>query len=182
MAAMEGQERRTDKKNGLLERLHNPTELRFFLMAVVLGIGYVAIYMPLDKSIASTTKRLADAKKRLDLADEVDALRKQFRTVQSRIPEGGDTNEWMQYVLSGLRQTPLKLDSFNPVAPQALGTYQVLSLKMKVTGSFADVDRFIYWLEANPRLFRIDSLRMSPGGGQNPGDISLDLAIVGVMG
>ena len=114
MSATEGQERRADKKNSLLERLHNPTELRLFLLAVVLGVGYVAIYMPLDKTIAATTRKLQDAQKRLALADEVEILRKQFRSVQSRIPENGDTNEWMQYVLGGLRQSPLKLESFNP--------------------------------------------------------------------
>ena len=184
MSAMEGQERRADKKGGLLERLHNPTELRMFLLALVLGVGYVAIYMPLDNTIAATTIKLQDARKRLALADEVEVLRKQFRSIQSRIPENGDTNDWMQYVLSGLRQSPLKLESFNPIPPQPLGTYQVLSIKIKVSGSFADMDQFIYWLESNPRLFRVDSVKISPGAGGagEEGDIGLDIVVLGVVG
>jgi len=182
MSAMEGQERRADKKNSLLERLHNPTELRLFLMALVLGIGYAAIYLPLNKTIAATTLKLEKARKRLDLADEVQVLREQFRSIQSRIPDNGDTNEWMQYVLGGLRQSPLKLESFNPSAPQTLETYQVLSLKIKVSGSFADLEQFIYWLESNPRLFRVDSLKLGQGGAKGEaGEMGMDIVVVGVM-
>jgi Tfp pilus assembly protein PilO len=183
MSALEGQDRRGDKKNGLLEHLHNPTELRLFLLAVVMGVGYAAVYMPLDKTIAATTKKLQDAQKRLVLADEVEVLRKQYRSVQSRIPESGDTNEWMQYVLGGLRQSPIKLESFTPGQPQPLGSYQIISIKIKVTGSFADLDQFIYWLESNPRLFRVDNVKMSPGGsGSDAGEIGMDIVVVGVVG
>jgi Tfp pilus assembly protein PilO len=183
MSAIESQDRRADKKNGLFEHLHNPTELRMMLLAIVLGVGYAAIYMPLDNTIAATTRKLQDARKRLALADEVEVLRKQFRSVQPRIPENSDTNEWMQYVLGGLRQSPLKLESFNPGQPQPLGSYQVISIKIKVSGSFADVDQFIYWLESNSRLFRVESVKMSPGGsGADAGDIGMDIVVIGVVG
>jgi Tfp pilus assembly protein PilO len=183
MSAFESQDRRGDKKNGLLEHLHNPTELRLFLLAVILGIGYSAIYMPLDKTIAATTRKLQDSRKRLTLADEVEALRKQFRSVQSRIPENSDTNEWMQYVLGGLRQSPLKLESFSPGQAQAIGSYQVINIKIKVSGSFSDLDQFIYWLESNPRLFRVESVKMAPGGsGADAGDIGMDVTIIGIVG
>jgi Tfp pilus assembly protein PilO len=187
MSAIEGQERRAEKKSSLLDRLHNPTELRLCLMAVTLGIGYAAVFLPLNRTIAATTRKLADAQKRLDLAAEVEVLRKQFRSVQSRIPDNGDTSEWMQYVLGGLRQSPLQLESFTPGPSQALGSYQVLSIKIKASGSFEDLDKFIYWLESNPRLFRVDNLKLSPGGGGagggagEAGDISMEIAVSGVI-
>jgi Tfp pilus assembly protein PilO len=170
-------------RNSLLERLHNPTELRICLMLVILGIGYSAVYLPFQVTIAATTRKLQDTEKRLALADEVEALQRQYRAIEPRITANADVSEWLQYVLSGLRQSPIKLDTFSPESPKALGIYQTLTIKIKAVGSFADLDKFIYWLEANPRLFRVSSVRMSPGGkGADAGDLSADIVIVGVLG
>jgi Tfp pilus assembly protein PilO len=183
MSAMDSQDRRGSQKNSLIERLHNPIELRFCLMAVVLGIGYATVYLPFDATIAGTTRKLNEAKKRLALADEVEVLRREYRAIQPRIPSNPDVSEWLQYVLSGLRQCPIRLDGFSPDLPKALGNYQVLTIKIKVSGSFADIDRFVYWLESNPRLFRVDSLKMSSGGSKlGAGEIGADIIVVGVMG
>jgi Tfp pilus assembly protein PilO len=183
MSAMDSQDRRGGQKSSLIERLHNPTELRFCLMAIVLGIGYATVFLPFDATIAATTRKLNDAKKRLALADEVEVLRREYRAIQPRIPSNLDVSEWLQYVLSGLRQCPIRLESFSPDSPKAVGSYQTLTIKIRVSGAFADIDRFIYWLESNPRLFRVDSVKISAGGSKvEAGEISADLIIVGVMG
>jgi Tfp pilus assembly protein PilO len=190
MSAMD-QERRGDRKNNLFERLHNPTELRICLMLVVLGIGYAVIYLPFNVTIAATTRKLHDAQKKLALADEVDVLQRQYRTIKPRIPTNPDVSEWLQYVLGGLRQFPVKLDGFSPDTPKALGMYQILTIKVKVIGGYDDLDRLICWLESNPRLFRVDSVRMTAaskadGKGSaakaEPGEITADIVIVGLMG
>jgi Tfp pilus assembly protein PilO len=181
MSAVENQDRRADRTNNLLERLHNPTELRICLMLTVLGIGYATIYLPFNVTIAATTRKLHESQKRLALADEVEVLQRQYRAIQPRIPSNPDVSEWMQYVLSGLRQFPVKLDGFSPDAPKALGMYQVLTIKIKAIGAYDDLDRFICWLESNPRLFRVDSVRMATGkGGVN--EINADIVLVGLMG
>jgi Tfp pilus assembly protein PilO len=183
MISMEGQDRRA-KKSSLVEHLHNPTELRGILLAVILGIGYATVYLPLDTAVATTTRKLEDAKKRLKLAEDVENLQKQFRQVQSRIPSTPDASEWMQYVLNGLRQSPLRLETFSPDQPKALGSYQILTMKIKVSGAYEDLDKMLYWFESNPRLFRVDSVKLAPGGGKggDPDDISMELTVVGVMG
>ena len=184
MSAMEGQERRADKKSSLLERLHNPTEFRLLLMAVVLGIGYVAIYMPLNKTIAATTRKLADARKaaqpgrrsRTSCENSFSRFNREFR-------DNGDTNEWMQYVLGGLRQSPLKLESFNPGCRKALGTYQVLCHQDQSCR-----DRSTIW--TIHLLAGIESAAVSGGqrqddfrsGRASGDDISMDIVVVGVMG
>ena len=127
MSAMEDQERRADKKSSLLERLHNPTELRLFLMAVVLGIGYVAIYLPLEQDHRrhdAQTRRCA--RSGLTWPTTSKSCGNSFSRSNRACRSNGDTNEWMQYVLGGLRQSPLKLDSFSPARRKPLGTYQVL--------------------------------------------------------
>ena len=182
MSATENQERRGDKKSSLVERLHDPTQLRVVLMGTVLAIGYGAIYMPLDKNIAETTRKLHDCQKRLILAGEVDHLRKQYRQVEKRIPQQADWIEWMQYVENRIRQSHIRLESLNPGPQQNLGTYQVVTLKIRLFGSFADLDKFLCWLESNDRLFRVDTVDMSPGTGDSGGDIGMDLTILGLMG
>lgn len=179
---MEGQERRADSVSVLLERLRNPTELRIFLMAVVLGIGYVAIYLPLDTSIATTTRKLEEGRKRLEVAEQAELLQKQYRQIQSRIPKNPDASEWTQYVLNEVQRSPLNLVSFNPSLPQALGGCQILSIRIKVTGSLAEVDSFLSWIELNQRLFRVDSITLAPEGAPGAGIMGMDIVIVGVMG
>ena len=75
----EASDRRGNLKNDLLERLHNPTQLRLILTAAVLLIGYVAVYSPLEGHIAAAKRGLAETKKRL-------ALRTKSRICESSLP------------------------------------------------------------------------------------------------
>lgn len=182
MSTPDGQERRATSLGKLLEGLHNPTHLRVFLMLVVLGIGYAVVYMPFEERNADVTKKLAEAKKRLNLADEVKQLRKQFGLVEGRLAQQTDANEWMQYVLGGLRDSPLKMTSFTPGASQTLGPYQVVTLNLRLSGDYSEVDKFLYWLESNERLFRVDGIRISASLSDKGLDINVDLTVVGVIG
>ncbi len=87
-------------KANLIERLHHPMQLRVFVTAVVLLIGYGAVYMPLDSSIADTVRRLSNEERRLNLARDIEFLRNQQKSFQDRVPKQRDPNEWVEYVLS----------------------------------------------------------------------------------
>jgi Tfp pilus assembly protein PilO len=179
---MEGQERRADKKSSLLEQLHDPTRLRFLLMAGVLATGYIAIYLPLESSIANASRKRKDLENRLSLADDVDRLRRQFRQVEKRLPKQTDADEWVQYVLAGIRRSPLKLDSFSPGVTKPLGPYQTVYLSIKLSGSLADLDNFLCWLESNERLFRVENVFFTPKSGDGKDDYNMDFSVLGVMG
>jgi Tfp pilus assembly protein PilO len=179
MIGAENQERRGNAIKDLIEHLHDPTKLRLLVAAAMLGIGYAVAYLPIQTNIAVATEKLNDARRRLTLAEDVESLRKQFRTIQPRIPSG-DANQWMQYLLATLRQSPLKMSTFSPGRPQPLGDYQVLSLRVTVSGSFREADQFLCWLESNPRLFRVDSITLAPGSG-NSDDVTMSLSISGIM-
>jgi Tfp pilus assembly protein PilO len=180
MSAMEAQERRASKKSELLERLHDPTQLRVLLTVAVLGIGYAAIYTPLETRIAAARLQLADARMQLSLADDVEQLRKQFRQVEKRLPKEADADEWVQYLLAGIRRSPLKLDSFSPGVTKPLGPMQTVMLKIKLIGSLADLDQFLQWLESNERLFRVDTVSIVPG--KDGGDLGMEITVIGAMG
>ncbi len=184
MSATEGRERRADKKDGLMERLHDPTQLRVVLMLIVLAIGYGAIFMPFDKVVADARRDLAQSEKLLKLAGEVDLLRKEYRLVETRLAKSTDSNEWMQYVLEKIRQSPLTLVSFNPGVVDSLGPYKVVTLKIKLSGAFGELDEFLCWIESNPRLFRVNNIALGAVRGKDKatGRVEMELTVLGLMG
>ena len=182
MISQPGQERRVDAKSQLLEQLHDPTRLRFIVAIAVLGIGYAVVYVPLDRSTTAAIRKTADSETRLSLANDVEQLRKQYQQVERRLPKHVDADEWVQYVLGFIRQSPLKLNSFSPGASKPLGPYQMFCLSIKLSGSLTDLDQLIEWLESNERLFRVESISLTPKAGSDGEEFNMDIAVLGVMG
>jgi len=146
----------------LLGRLNDPVQLRVFITAVMLGIGYFGICMPLSGRIDETSKKLNQERKRQRLAEDVRHLEQQVAKFELRLPEGTDSNEWVQYVLDGTREYPMKLASLDSDAPKRVGPYTAVVLRMEIEGDYRDLDSFLCWLEGNERLFRVDSARIAP--------------------
>ena len=82
--------------------------------------------------------------------------------MEKRLPKQVDADEWVQYLLAAIRRSPLKLDSFSPGVMKPLGPYQMVYLSIKLSGSLADLDQFLHWLESNERLFRVESVNLTP--------------------
>ncbi len=167
-------------KANLIERLHHPMQLRVFVTAVVLLIGYGAVYMPLDSSIADTVRRLSNEERRLNLARDIEFLRNQQKSFQDRVPKQRDPNEWVEYVLSEIRTLPLKLVALEAKTPQDVGPYKAVVLICEIEGAFHDIERLLRWIEFNERLFRVDSVRIAPHRSNN-GTLVLQLIVLGVM-
>ena len=109
MTPTESGDRRASLKASLLERLHDPLQLRICVMAVVLLAGYGAVYQPLSDKIDETTRKINRDKNLLDLAGSIEQLQGQYRSFEDRLPQQVDTKEWVQYVLEGIRRLPLKM-------------------------------------------------------------------------
>ena len=99
------EERRSDLKSSLLERLHDPLQLRICVLIVVVAMGYFGVYVPLNGGISETTKKLQRDRKMLELAGSIEQLQKQFHQFESRVPLQADSKEWVQYVLEGMSPT-----------------------------------------------------------------------------
>ena len=173
-------DQRIDLKN-LIERLHDPFQLRAFITGLALAVGYVAVYMPLDRHVKETTRKLNQEQRHKNLADEIEQLRAQVEGFQARLPEETDTNEWMQYVLAAIRKTPLRLASLDSDDPQRVGPYQAVVLQLELEGAFEDLDSFLHWAESNQRLFRVDSAKIAPPRDEN-GKLSMQLTLLGLRG
>lgn len=174
-------EQKTSTGGGMLERLHNPGQLRALVTGSVLAAAYVGIYMPLGDQIEDTSRKLAAETKRLEVARDIEHLRTEYARFKHRLPEKSDTNEWVEYVLGGLRDFPLKLVQWDSEPTRELGPYKVVALRMELEGAFPDMNGFLAWLETNERLIRVDTVRIQPHRSGN-GAMVMQLSVLGVMG
>ncbi|MFH1924472.1 MAG: type 4a pilus biogenesis protein PilO [Planctomycetota bacterium] len=165
----------------LRERLDDPRQLRALVTGLILAVGFVGVYMPLSGRIDKTARELDKEERRLALAGEIEQLRAQVDSFQARLPEDTDTNEWIQYVLAGIRKFPVVLVKLDPDEPQRVGPYEAVVLHLEIVGEYQNLDSFLDWIEANERLFRVDSVKIMPprGGGNH---LLMQLAVQGVKG
>lgn len=178
---MESSSKSATPKAKLLDHLYNTTKLRSLVTGLMIAIGYIAVYMPLSGSIEATTKDRAKEQKRLDLATEVEHLLQQFDNFKKRLPAKRDPNEWVQYVLAGVRKLPLKLAKMDTEDARDLGPYKLVVLRLELEGGFTDMDALLNWLETNERMIRVDSVKIAPHR-SGKGILIMQLVVLGVMG
>jgi hypothetical protein len=95
------------------------------------------------------------------------------------LPRDVDTNEWVQYLLGGIRQFPVKLVSLDPDGTGQIGPFKVAVMRVEMEGQFKDLGEFLQWLALNQRLFRVSTIRLAPGR-DDDGLLSLQLTLTGV--
>jgi Tfp pilus assembly protein PilO len=158
MIPTETGDRRAGWKGQLLERLHDPMQLRIFVIGAILAIGYGVIYMPLDEQIRDANNKLVKERKLAALATRLEALQTQCKGFEKRLPPQADSKEWIQYMLDGVRRFTLKLGKLDCLPPKNVGPYKAVILKLELEGTYYELDRFLRWVEANPRLLRVDDI------------------------
>jgi hypothetical protein len=169
-----------DFKADLLRRLHDPVQLRVIVTAVALAAGYAGVYLPLAGAVEEASRRRAAEQARVALARDVARLRAEFERVRGRWPPGSDANEWVEYVLGGIRRYPLKLVALEPDKPCRVGPFQAVVLRLSLEGPFAELNRFLRWLDANERLLRVDAIKLEPDPKRR--HLTMHLTVLGLMG
>ncbi len=172
--------RSSDKKNKV-SRLQDPAQLRALLTCAVLGIAYFGVYGPLSAQIDKSREKLAAEKKRLEVVRDIEKLRDDHKSFKDRLTERSDTNEWVQYLLGGVRQFPLKLVTLDPDKVRDVGPYKAVILRIDLEGALPDIHGFMKWLETNNRFIRIDSVMIVPTLNKK-GILVANLTVVGIMG
>jgi Tfp pilus assembly protein PilO len=161
--------------------MRKPSHLRIVVTGVVLTAGYLVVYSPLSANIDESARKLGAEKKRLEAACEIESLREQYQSFKDRLPTKTDTNEWVQYVLAGVRKFPLNLTALDPDAVRDVGPYKAVVLRIDVTGALVDMNQFLHWLETNDRLIRIDTVSIQPDQ-KKDGSLNMRLVVIGIMG
>jgi Tfp pilus assembly protein PilO len=167
-------------KKDRLAWLRDPMQMRVVVTGIVLTAGYLFVYSPLSAGIDETARKLESEKKRLETACEIECLRAQYKRFKDRLPEKSDVNDWVQYVLDGVRTLPLNLVSLDPGPIREIGPYKVVMLKLDMTGSLADMHQFLHWLETRDRLIRVDSISIQRAQ-KKEGMLHMKLVVLGVI-
>ena len=144
------------------ERLRDPWRMRLAVTGFFLAIGYFAIFLPLNGKLTEADRRLNVERVRQETHRDVELLRTQVEMFKSRLPEGTDSNQWVQYVMDGVRQYPVKLVNLDSAPSRSVGPYQAVAMHIALEGRMRDLDALLQWLETNERLFRIESARIEP--------------------
>ena len=163
----------------LIERLHDPIQLRVLITALMLAVGYAGVYVPLSDRITETSRELDKELKHQALVDDVEHLKGQVDQFRARLPEDTDTNEWVQYVLGGVRKSPMKLVDLDSDSIRRVGPYEAVVLRIELEGEYQSLESFLAWLEGNERLFRMDSARIAPSR-YSAGQLVMQLNLLGL--
>ena len=163
----------------LERRIRNPLQLRLIVGMAMLAVWYLLIYSPLSGGIETTAKERTQAEAHLTLARDIEALRAETKSFSDRLPTHTDTNEWVEYLLSGVRKFPVKMVKLEPKGMRKHGPYNVVILQFELQGGFRELDAMLAWIEGNPRLLRVDSLIFEPSRGKAD-SLDLKLTVLGM--
>ena len=143
------------------ERLRHPRRLRTALTTLVLIVGYVAIYLPGAAHLETLRSRIQVEETRQELHNDVTFLEAQVAMFSERL-SSDDTNQWVQYVIDGIRQFPVKLVNLDSGDVKRISPYRAITMRVNVVGKMDDLDAMLHWIETDERLFRVDAVKIEP--------------------
>jgi len=160
-----------------LKHLGDSTKLRLMVVFSLVCLIVLGAYMPLSGEIARSKALLYDRKRRLETVGEVCALRSEVASYRQRIAADADTNEWVQYVLAGLRTGGVKLRDMSSKPAEKVGPYRTVTLCFEVEGTYPEMKAFMEWLERSERLLRVDSVRLD----RQPENLTMRITLLGLV-
>jgi len=143
-------------------------------MLVLDTVVYLYYVRPAEKAIADIENKYQ--MKRAVRSPEIEGASRISKELKG-IPRWEDFTRVMGEVYNKAERLNLLIESasYQPFPVKDSGFVQV-TVTMPVTGSYADIKRFVYDLETSPRLFIIENLSLGSGKG-GEGDISLKLIL-----
>jgi hypothetical protein len=162
------------------DRLRNPGRLRMAITGLLLCLGYAGIYLPGAAHLETVRQRIQIEETRQELFNDVTFLEAQLAMYAERISTD-DPNQWVQYVIDGIRQFPVKLVNLDSGDMKRLSPYRVVTMRVNTVGKMEDLDAMLHWLETDKRLFRIDSVKIEPSK-ESPELRSMQISLLGLKG
>ena len=148
------------------QRLRGRSRMAVAAIGGVFLVGFIGVSRPLGQRIDAANDRLARAEARLQLAGEIHHLRRQASLYQKKLPRGIDTNDWTNYLLTGIRGERVKLVRMDPKDVAALGPCKILSWQIDLEGDLESLGRVVEWMENGKRLLRIDRILLQDADGK----------------
>ncbi len=165
--------------------LRSPTRLRAVITIFLVGAWYFGVYQPAVTRIEAKQRQLDGERKRLLLASNIEDLRNENNRFRSRFAKQNDQNAAVQYLIKGVRAFPLKLTNLDHKMPKDVGPFKTIFVTLGVEGEYPTLEKLMRWIETNPRMYRIDQIRIDPlrfGCKNNQNIYKMQLVIMGVLG
>jgi hypothetical protein len=166
---------------GFKKSLYDPLQLRIIVGLATLAAWGGLVYLPMSEATDEAIRQRAMSEAHATAARDIEALRTLDARYKSRLPTGTDPNEWVEYMLVGVRATTARLNKLETQSLRKHGAFDVAVLRIEIQGEHVELMKLLAWIETNPRIFRVDAFSLTPyrGGG---GDLVLNLTVLGVMG
>ena len=159
------------------DHLRDPVKLRLGVVTVLTAVAIVGVYLPLSGRIQRTRRQLSAERIREQSIAEVEKLREQVEAYRGRISGHSDTNEWVQYLLEGLRGSQVKLRDMASKKPRPVGPYAAVTLSMEIEGTYPRLKSFVEWLECSERVLRVDAVRLE----KRKESVVMKIAVLGLI-
>lgn len=159
----------------LLAHLREPKKLLIVTLGVLALLGVGGVYHPLSSRIQDLEREIASEKQRHEYIADIDKLRSTLTLYRKHLPEKVDVNWWAKYLLTGIRESGMKLRTFEPREKRKvrLGRFRGLVLRIELEGRYENLLKFIAGLERNQTIVRITQIRLQ----KRPRGVSANLEI-----
>ena len=151
----------------ILDQLRSPLKLRLVLCPVILGGWYFFFFSPLSDHRTAIQASIDKERKRIDMASQIDDVRKSLLPFKDRVPANSDLDELIQFVMARIRSSPLKLITLKPEASKHFGPFESISLSLTIEGTYDQIDALLTRIYNERRLFRVESLSLTPAARSN---------------
>jgi len=151
----------------LIKQLQDPFKLRMTTLGIVVAIGFMAIYRPMDAQVQVLRRDLKTAQQRQASIQQVENLRKRRLDLLENLPEHGTLNFWQEYFLAGIRDSGVDLRALESMPKKTkMGDLQVVYLDIEAEGSYDDLFKLLAWIEDNEWFTRVIRMRLKGKNGR----------------
>jgi hypothetical protein len=159
------------------KHLGDPVELRLITVGVLLVLVIGLVYIPFSNDINNNKRLYSLEKERNGYITDCEKLQKQAELLRALISQKSDTNEWVNFLLDGLRKFQVKLHGMESKQQRKVGPYRAAAFSMEIEGSFPQLKTYVEWLESSQSLIRIDSVQFE----KKPAALTMKVMVLGVV-
>jgi hypothetical protein len=164
----------------ILKQLSHPLKLRLALCAASIVLWQALFVGPVSENAAATTTRIGTERKRTATAREIERLKNALKPHRELIGAGEHEQELMRNVIDRIRSSPLRLIDLKPEKAKGVGPFVAIGFHLSFEGKYIDIDQFLAWAEADSRLMRVDSIKLSPNT-REPGRLQANLVLMALV-
>lgn len=148
---------------------------------VLVLLSVMLLVLPKMRQVGTTNDQLQEAQdEEVSLQAQVKTLQdaeaaapqteKQIKALEEQVPPTADLPGLFRLLQSAADVSGVDFFTFSPgvPAPDASGSFAVMSSSITVTGSYFAIDEYLYNLEHLPRAAKVMSVSLSPGAEAAP--------------